>query len=317
MFNRFITKPEDLVTTHEQTRAGFLSIALEKNVVGDPYVKNALAFKAMVAGTTGPDDFLTMPRIRPFMLTAAGLSDKSINYLTEQDQTDAIKELIEKFLKPAGDSYIDEAMFRYLLIKGDAVGGTMRNRIGALGQEKLVRFILSCMNVQGINYNWLPNDTGVFIWKGRSDNDAGIEKNIKALHWKKGTSNRILIFNATVPTVRKNVDICLFQGGPQEYDRGRIVCMTNKAIMLGELKGGIDPAGADEHWKTANTALDRIRTSFKAAGHEVMTSFVGAAIANAMAVEIFDQLQAGTMTNAANLTDTNQLTEYCTWLIGI
>lgn len=30
MFNRYITKPEDLVTTHEQTRAGFLSIALEK-----------------------------------------------------------------------------------------------------------------------------------------------------------------------------------------------------------------------------------------------------------------------------------------------
>ena len=55
----------------------------------------------------------------------------------------------------------------------------------------------------------------------------------------------------------------------------------------------------------------------QAAGHEVMTSFVGAAIANAMAVEIFDQLQSGTMTNAANLTDTNQLTEYCTWLIGI
>lgn len=36
MFNRYITKPEDLVTTHEQTRAGFLSIALEKNMVGDP-----------------------------------------------------------------------------------------------------------------------------------------------------------------------------------------------------------------------------------------------------------------------------------------
>ena len=24
--------------------------------------------------------------------------------------------------------------------------------------------------------------------------------------------------------------------------------------MLGELKGGIDPAGADEHWKTGNAA---------------------------------------------------------------
>ncbi len=31
--------------------------------------------------------------------------------------------------------------------------------------------------------------------------------------------------------------------------------MAEKTLMLGELKGGIDPAGADEHWKTANTVL--------------------------------------------------------------
>ena len=46
-----IPTPESLVTTHEETRAGFLSIALEKNRVSDPFVKNALAFKSMVAHT--------------------------------------------------------------------------------------------------------------------------------------------------------------------------------------------------------------------------------------------------------------------------
>jgi len=86
MFNKFITSAGDLVTTHEQTRAGFLSIALEKNKVGDPYVKNALAFKAMVANTKGPDEFLDMPEIRPFVLTASGLSEKSMKYLDEGDR---------------------------------------------------------------------------------------------------------------------------------------------------------------------------------------------------------------------------------------
>jgi type II restriction enzyme len=33
-------------------------------------------------------------------------------------------------------------------------------------------------------------------------------------------------------------------------------------ISCGELKGGIDPAGADEHWKTAVSAFRRITTSF-------------------------------------------------------
>ena len=313
-FNCFIKEPQDLVTTYEQTRAGFLNIALEKNVVGDPYVKNALAFKAMVANTKGPDDFLGISSVRPFLLTASGLSDKSMQYLSKDDQTTAIKELIEKFLKPAGENYVDEAIYRYLLIKGDAVGGTMRNRIGALGQEKLVRTVLSCMNVQGIVYDWMSKEN---IWTHKSEDDTGIEKIIKAIYWNCGHGDRILAFNLNIPIVKKNVDICLFEGTTENYDKGKIVKDANRIIMLGELKGGIDPAGADEHWKTANTALGRIRTSFTNAGYTVQTSFIGAAVANAMAIEIFEQLQAGVMTNAANLTNNNQLVEYCNWLLRI
>ena len=195
-----------MVTTHEQTRAGFLNIALEKNKVGDPYVKNALAFKAMVANTKGPDEFLDMPEIRPFVLTASGLSEKSMKYLDEGDQTAAIKELIENFLKPSGSDYIDETIYRYLLIKGDAVGGTMRNRIGALGEERLIRAILSNMNVQGIEYDWMANIQGSFPWAHKSCDDTEIEKNMKALHWKNSKGDRVLGFNLNVPTVKKNVE---------------------------------------------------------------------------------------------------------------
>lgn len=57
-FNKFITSASDLVTTHEATRAGFLSIALEKNRVSDPYVKIALCFKTRVTGVKSPDAVL-------------------------------------------------------------------------------------------------------------------------------------------------------------------------------------------------------------------------------------------------------------------
>lgn len=283
-------------------------------MIGDPYVKNALAFKAMVSNTQGPDDFLKISSVRSFLLTASGLSEKSMQYLDVDDQTVAIKDLIEKFLKPAGENYIDEAIYRYLLIKGDAVGGTMRNRIGALGQEKLIRTILSCMNVQGVVYDWMSKEN---TWTHKSEDDIGIEKIIKAIYWNCGHGDRLLAFNLNIPIVKKNVDICLFEGTTENYDRGKIVENVDGIIMLGELKGGIDLAGADEHWKTANTALERIRTSFANAGYTVQTSFVGAAIANAMASEIFEQLQAGVMTNAANLTNNNQLVEYCNWLLRI
>ena len=318
MFNRFITCANDLVTTHEQTRTGFLKIALEKNMISDPYVKRALAFKAMVTRTSSkPSDLLKITDVRPFLLTAAGLSDKSMNYLTESDQTEAIKELIKKFLEPAGEEYIDEAIFRYLLIKGDAVGGTMRNRIGALGQERLIRSILSCLCVRGMEYQWVSNDDNS-KWIPHSDNDFGIEKTLKALHWKSRSGDRTLGFNLKILAVNKNVDICLFKCCPQNYDQGKIASQSDKVIMLGELKGGIDPAGADEHWKTANTALSRIRTSFSSIGMEkIKTSFVGAAIATAMAKEIYEQLQKKILTNAANLTNTEQMTEFCNWVLSL
>lgn len=78
------------------------------------------------------------------------------------------------------------------------------------------------------------------------------------------------------------------------------------------LKGGIDPAGADEHWKTGNSALERDRKAFN---YNIKTSFVGAAIVEDMANEIYQQLQDGTLSNAANLYKDNQLTEYVQWII--
>lgn len=316
--NRYITSLEDLITTHEQTRAGFLAIALEKNMVGDPYIKQALAFKSMVSHTKGPDDFLTMPSIRPFMLTAAGLSEKSLQHLNSDDHTMVIKELIDKFLKPAGPAYIDETIYRFLLTKGDAVGGTMRNRIGAMGQEKLVRCILSCMNVRGISYEWVDSTNSTFKWLAKRSDDTGVEKTLKALYWTNAHGSRVLGFNMTNSIVTKNIDICLYNTNTDGYEQGKIAKNNpEKALMLGELKGGIDPAGADEHWKTANTALERIRTRYAANGLQIQTSFVGAAIERAMAGEIYAQLVNGTMTNCANLTDTNQLVEYCNWLLDI
>lgn len=310
--NKYITSPDSLVTTHEETRAGFLAIALEKNRVGDPFVKNALAFKAMVSHTKSAEELLTIPQVRPFLITAAGLSDKSLAYLNEDDQTMAIQELIEKFLKPAGNAYIDEATYRYLLIKGDAVGGTMRNKIGALGQEKLIRAIFSSMNVRGISCEKLSTESKK--WVTVQPNEVGVEANVKALHW----GNRLLVFNAKVPTVNKNVDICLFSGNVRDFNDGKIVRCNERALMFGELKGGIDPAGADEHWKTGNSALNRIRSSFRDAGFPMMkTSFIGAAIERSMAEEIFEQLRSGILTNATNLTNINQLIEYCNWLIEL
>lgn len=86
----------------------------------------------------------------------------------------------------------------------------MRNKIGALGQEKLIRAIFSSMSVRGLRGERILTDGR--RWMTIDPTEAGAEANIKALHWVNEKGSRLLVFNAKIPTVNKNVDICLFKG---------------------------------------------------------------------------------------------------------
>jgi len=314
--NSLIKSADDLVTSREETRVGFIAMALEKNYIAVPYIEEAKALKALASQVKKPKDLLKVKDLRVGLLTASGLSDKSLNYLTKDDRTLAIKGLIEKFLEPAGESFIDELVYRYLLTKGDALGGKARNLAGSLGKRKFLRSLISVFNIAGIKYKWKDNDTNT--WLDKPTDDTDIEKRIKAIYWKRKI-DRLLILNINVPLVNKNVDLSILQAQPIDLKTGKqsIIHQPDKYIALGELKGGIDPAGADEHWKTANSALNRIRTSFDKKKLKPQTFFIGAAIENAMAIEVFKQLQTGTMNNAANLTDDQQLTKICDWIINL
>ena len=292
-------------------------MALEKNYLAVPYIEEAKALKALAGKVKKPKELLEVKDLRVGLLTASGLSDKSLNYLTEDDKTLAIKGLIEEFLEPAGENFIDELIYRYLLTKGDALGGKARNLAGSLGERKFLRSLLSVFNLSGINYQWKDADTN--SWLAKPKDDTGIEKRIKGFSWSKGGGSRLLIMNITVPVVKKNVDLSILQGTIDDLQsRGQFLIHDNgKYIALGELKGGIDPAGADEHWKTANSALNRIRTCFAKKKLKPQTFFVGAAIENSMASEIFKQLQSGMLNNAANLTNDEQLTAICDWIVNL
>jgi len=312
----YIKNAEDLVTSREQTRAGFVAFALEKNRRSTPIIEEAKTFKVLASKVRTAKELLKIKDIRFALITAAGLSDKAETYFSETDKDKAILNLIENFLEPAGKYFVEEAVYRYLLIKGDTLGGSMRNIVGMLAQQKLIRALLSNFSISGISYQWLDNKSKK--WEENLSNDFAIEERLKALLWKtpRGKS-RVLAFNLNIPIVKNNIDICLFNADIKTYDNGKIVNTPNKILMLGELKGGIDPAGADEHWKTGNTALNRIRNSFGKNNLQIFTSFIAAAIEKKMAMEIFEQLKNKTLSYAANLTIDAQVVHYCKWLMEI
>jgi type II restriction enzyme len=308
-----LTCAEDLVTTYEETRAGFLALALEKNRLATPAVVEARALKAAASVARTPARLADIEGIQAALLAAAGVSEKAARYLLPEDKAEAIQGLIANFLEPAGPAFVEELVFRFLLTRGDALGGTMRNLGGAIAQRELTRNIVAALSLARTSYQRLHANSNV--WVPPTQEDADVELHLRGIRWSEAGRNRTLIYNLTVPLVRNNIDFSLLNC--QDDDLPIICREPSHYIALGELKGGIDPAGADEHWKTASTALSRIRDAFGSAALSPATFLVGAAIAKKMAQEIWSQLEEGVLSNAANLTKDRQVASLCRWLVSL
>lgn len=319
-YHNHLKSSNDLVTTYEATRAGFVSLALEKNRRATPYIAEAKALQEASSHAGSPTDLLNIKGIEMGLLTAAGVSDKSLAHLMPEDKIEAINGLIRNFLEPAGANFVEELVFRFLLIRGDTLGGSMRNVGGVLAQRKLTRVILSTLNIAGVKYYWQHGKTKK--WIAMTKNDTDIELSLRGINWESELGDRTLIYNLNVPIIRSNVDLCLFNLTPTELvtNKSNVIdpsLVAPYVVALGELKGGIDPAGADEHWKTAQAALNRIRAAFSKIGHAPLTFFVGSAVARRMAGEIWEQLENQTLSNAANLNEPNQVASISRWLCNL
>lgn len=310
-YRQHLSSAADLVTTYQAVRAGFVALALEKNRRATPFVAQARALKIAAAKADKPSELLKIQEVQLALLTAAGVSDKAFRHLMPEDKAEAIAGLIENFLEPAGKDFVEELVYRFLLTRGDTLGGAMRNVGGALAQRKLTRALLAVLTLSGNSCKWLHATTN--NWTELPLENADIELALRGLSWKKGRLQRTLIYNLTVPFLKNNVDLCLFDCAPADMTT-TIYNEPKSYVALGELKGGIDPAGADEHWKTARTALSRIRESFSSKSVLPHTFFIGAAIEKKMATEIWNQLEDGYLENAANLTDEKQLASIAQWL---
>jgi hypothetical protein len=305
---------KDLTTTYEAVRAGFVALALEKNRRATPFVAEARALKVAASKAKTPADLLKIADIQSALVTAAGVSDKATNHLQASDRREAVNGLIRKFLEPAGANFVEELVFRFLLTRGDTLGGSLRNIGGFMAQKKLTRSIIARLKLGGKSCLWLHSETKA--WSNLPEDDADVELYLRGLSWKTSHGPRTLLYNVTIPLTRNNVDLLLFDCAANNLTR-EVIRTPSAYIALGELKGGIDPAGADEHWKTARTALTRIRDAFSKHKLKPYTFFIGAAIETKMASEIWIMLKRGNLQNAANLTDEDQIASITGWLCSL
>ncbi len=295
MVPKHIKRASDLVTSHQAVCSGFLDQALTKTQKATPYVEAALSFWRMLQDAAEISELLQSTEYRDHLLAAAGFSDKAMNHLSQPELSQALQKVFETFLKRSGTHFREEVFCRYLLTRGDALGGQMRNVTGAAGQTRLTKAILEALKRTGTTHNTLLAVNG---------------EKIQRISW----SSRRLLFGVKPKLINKSIDVILLDTASGN-DKETLLERPAAYLACGELKSGIVPAGADEHWKTAKTALSRIRSKLKRACPSLF--FVAAAIETAMAKEIFRDLKKGYLTHAANLTDDRQVEDLASWLISL
>jgi hypothetical protein len=316
-YRHHLTSAQELVTTREVTCAAFIKMALERSARAIPYVERGRALKAATLPHTDVESLVADTSLHPAILTAAGVSDKADEFFEKSDRELAIVEFADNYLKSAGTLFAEELVYRYLLTRGDTLGGEMRNRIGAAAQERLVRAIISALELRKLPFHYLDKESKK--WLKAKESNVFLEQRVSRLFWEVSDSPRTLTFNMKVSQIGKsgnNVDICLLNCSPKDLDtKNRRATLANPDtyLVLGELKGGNDPAGADEHWKTGVTALDRVRTVLG----EPAIIFIGNAIVPSMSEEMWDMLEDGRLTNVANLNIDSQIASLCSWLVNL
>lgn len=296
---KFIKSAKDLQTTHEAIRKGFLEQAILKTERAAPYVEAAGIFERALKNSETLEDILSNSELRDDLITACGFSDKARMKLTAKELDESVRKVLAKIEKTTGELYKVDILYRYLLTKGDTLGGSMRNMTGSLAGIKLVELIAERLKAKKADIQLSKTKSG----------------KVKRIAW----GSRVLLFDVKLPSsiISNNIDVILLsseESGNEDLDKTLLADET-KYVACGELKGGIDPAGADEHWKTANSALGRIRTAFGRNGPALF--FVGGAIEASMAKEIFKQLKTGKLTHAANLNVEEQVNDFVDWLISL
>lgn len=305
--------PDLFTTTSKAIRDGFIEQALLKNEKCRPYIEQAYALSHLIDKIERSEQLPHLHEATHALLVAAGVSSKAEKHFSESDKRVAISEFVEKYLKPNEARFKDELVFRFLLHSGATFDGSMKNLVGKMAKSKLVARVVACLSLAHIECYW-TNDYKKAKWNRidfMNPPDAYSEK-IKGLKWKNEANFHTLLFDTT-PKCSKfnsNIDIVLLVCA-DDLKAAELLQTKGNYRLLGELKGGIDPAASDERWKTNIGHFGRLRIEFP----DAYLAFVASAIHKKGARELCQMIKNKNLDYIANITKQEQLSNFCNWVV--
>jgi hypothetical protein len=287
----------DLITHEKYVIQGFKWQAKKKSELTEGILKYSSEAKKILKKITINNNtinkILKDELLFDFIIGATMLSKKSLQHFSSSELKKYIKHNIN-FKRINEQNYLNELERYYLMTAGDSIGGKIRNMIGKKGNDIFINYIENYFKNNNINYDIISKNN-----------------NIQKIY----TDKLVILFNKKPNFIGKSVDFMVLK----KYEDGSYDIEDHKQyISAGELKSGIDPAGADEHWKTASTALKRIHLSFIKKGiNSPNIYFIGGAISRHMASEIINNIENDKLKFAANLNYESQMKEMIQYLLNI
>lgn len=292
-----------------------------------------------------PEILLKYPELYLYYRNIAMLSDKvmkdlgmfiSVKTKNISFSEEKIKEIAIYFNRIISSLLIRTGVSQYRHIEmfmanlGDAIGGSFRNEIGRLAMISVLRPLIEHLWQNGqlksltfsLRTNLIPGkyrqEKQIFYIKPEID----IIQFLDELEAKFVKYQEIQLENDISLLIDKKIrwrdeSGKSFEASSDLHGLRRGDKPRATVLWAAEVKGGADPAGSDEHWKTASRALHRILEAAKKSGHsKPPLSFIGTTIVPSVALEIRAWIKRGDLVSAYNLTKIIEQPEYRQRFVG-
>ena len=200
---------------------------------------------------------------------------------------------------------------------GDSFGGSWRNEVGRLAYVEVITPLLVHLHQQGHLHSVVYTLKGAIV---RDDEDeetssrkfqelaigeqTDLDAMLKRLEEQRVVYREIRLRNGNHLLLNRQITWYDADGKPYRIGPDLLSSSGETDILWGgELKGGADPAGSDEHWKTATRAFDRILLACEhTARPSPPLSFIATILVERVAREAAEWIAQGKLTSVYNLT---------------
>ncbi len=232
-----------------------------------------------------------------------------------QDLTHHFNEIVSALVK-AGQITPQRHLEMAFANLGDSFGGSWRNEVGRLTYVEVITPLVLYLYQQG------HLASIVYTCKGRIVQDDDEQVNSRRVHelvvtesfdlaaeLRRLEEERLVYRELRLQNGNRlllNRQITWRDAEGKSYRIGPDLFSSNKEedmLWGGELKGGADPAGSDEHWKTATRAFDRILLACESTGRpKPPLSFIATILVERVAREAEEWITQGKLKSVYNLT---------------